>query len=93
MYKGTLKKIETLPEAGTRVGEHPLRTTDMAGDAFRLPQVGLSFWIEGEPINPEADYRQVVTSEVREIVKDEPGVVVFKTLNSLYEFSYTQAEA
>lgn len=86
MIKATLKKVEALPEA--EVGPSPFRSA-MTGYSVILPKVGVSFGLwNNEPLAPGHDTRQIVTSVVQEIVVDDPGHMVFRTMNTVYDLVY-----
>ncbi len=58
-----------------------LRTNEVVGDAYALPQVGHSFCLYSEALeNPEEYVRQVITSTVQKLLPDG-----FRTLNSVYK--------
>ncbi len=59
----------------------------------RLPEIGDSFFIEGQPLDPTADVRRVNTSLVQDILSDTTSImgtrrIEFKTLNSVYFVEY-----
>ena len=61
-----------------------LRTNEIDGECIDLPEIGQSFILLGEALNPDAKVRAIRTTPVQEL-KKEGNVMTFKTLNSIYE--------
>lgn len=75
-YKVKLTKIKSNHTA--------LRTDVIEGETSTLPTVGESFCLTGEPLDPKADMRLVVTTEIK-FVEQMGNEYRFNTLNSTYK--------
>lgn len=71
------------------IGGVNIRTNTVEGECDSAPTVGKSFVMIGESLtSPEIGFRMVSTSEIQEILPRTDGIVLIKTLNSVYELEY-----
>jgi hypothetical protein len=78
MYIGTLTKIES---------DHERFRGDLVeGTFFELPTPGKPFFITGEPLDENADTREVFTSVVQSVTShsSRKGIYIFSTKNSTF---------
>lgn len=61
-----------------------LRTDVIEGECIYLPRTGYSFVMTSEPLNPNASFRQIATSNVQSIFTLNDKSMEFKTMNSTY---------
>jgi hypothetical protein len=62
-----------------------LRTDEVQGHAYQLPEEGRGFSLVGAPLKGDADFRLITTSRVKEIRHHtEEGSLEFWTENSHY---------
>lgn len=80
MTKVTLHRIKN----NGQLSNEPLRTNEVTGVAFKMPEVGCGFRLVSDPINPDAQLRLLVTSPVVRVY-EEAGLIRFDTANSTYE--------
>lgn len=76
----------------TKHPQPPLRTEFVEGTLLRPLETGRELvLVNGEPLDPRAQVRAVVTSEVQNIDYDH-GVVTVHTRNSTYRLEYLDEE-
>jgi hypothetical protein len=67
-----------------------LRTKEVVGVILSEPEEGNSLTMISDPLDPEADFRQVTTSRITALEKT-PNGWQFRTLNSVYSLTEEQA--
>ena len=77
MIDYTLKKLTST--------HSELRTDVIEGTAPSAPRPGHRFVLFSKALETDKDYRMISTSPVQDVSSPEPGVLVFRTRNSMYE--------